>query len=245
MMSEGVLYISTGMKYVKAAIRSARTVNKFCPELPIHLFTDPLCYDHFDFKNSLCPFTTVEIIENPHRRSKVDYISQSPYEFTLYMDSDTALAADITGLFKLLERFDIALAHAQRRNTHANLSPWRIELPEAFPQMNGGIILYRNTPGVKKLLLDWSQSFSELGSKRDQITLRELLWLSDLRIATLPPEYNIRFLKYPLMWSKSEAQPKIYHLKQFHHGWFYWVNKNNLLGKIGRRIIPKKWIDPD
>ena len=50
----------------------------------------------------------------------------------------------------------------------------------------------------------------------DQRTLRELLWLSDLRMAVLPPEYNVRYIKYHYLWSKQEATSKILHLQKFH-----------------------------
>lgn len=223
MIEKGVLYIATGKKYVQAAIRSALTVRKHCPDLPIHFFTDAPNYSAFGFEFATSPFSSVAVMENAHRRSKVDYMAHSPFDHTLYLDTDTAMNADISDMFRILERFDIALAHAQHRNTTVSLAPWRIELPQAFPQFNSGVVLYRKTPAVLAFFADWSRYFKEFGQTRDQHTLRELLWLSDLRIATLPPEYNVRYLKYHFLWSKSEAQTKIFHLKQLHKGWIPWI----------------------
>jgi hypothetical protein len=229
MNKRGVLFIATGEKYVRAAKRAAHTVLKNCPDLPIHLFTDSKCRDSF-FNNSSFPFTTVGIIDNPNSRSKTEFMARTPYDLTLYLDSDTAVKKNITDMFRILERFDIAMAHAQHRSA-GNLKPWRITLPSAFPEYNSGVVLYRKSPFVIKVLEDWGNHFKtdwiEAGIRNeqldhDQTSLRELIWLSDLRIATLPPEYNVRYLKYHFLWSKAEAETKIFHLKQYHSGWLLW-----------------------
>ncbi len=222
MTTQGILYVATGEKYIRAAIHSAESVRKHCPNLPTHLFAD--WQNHaFKFDASPSPFTSVEKILHPHRRSKVDYLTQTPFDHTLYLDTDTTLNADIQPMFQILERFDIALGHAHRRNTPDRLGNWRIELPQAFPQFNSGVFLYRKTPAVISFLEDWAQHFKEAGFLQDQMTLRELLWLSDLRIATLPPEYNVRYIKYHYLWSKTEAKTKIFHLQRYHLGWFWWI----------------------
>lgn len=241
----GVLFIATGEKYVKAAIRAALTVCKYNPNLPLHLFTEVDSFNNF-FNKSTKPFTSIGIIDNPHQRSKVDYMSLTPFTRTLYLDTDIAVRANICSLFDVLDRFDIAMAHAQHR-AERNLKPWRITLPDAFPEFNSGVVLYRSTKLVIEFLEDWGKHFLtdwvEVGKRNkqvnhDQTPLRELLWLSDLRIATLPPEYNVRYLKYHYLWSKSEAESKIFHLKQFHHGWLPWFFKQSRLKKNLRRLKP-------
>lgn len=250
MVTKGILYIATGKKYVQAAIKSAKTARKYCPDLHIHLFTDLPNFQEFNFERFPSPFNTVAKMDDAHYRSKVNYMALTPYDQTLYLDTDTAINDDITGMFNILERFDIAMAHAMHRGS-GNSLPWRIPLPDAFPELNSGVVLYRSTSKVIQFLKNWGDHFNsdwiEAGIRNkqvghDQTPLRELLWSSDLRIATLPPEYNVRYLKYHLLWSKSEAQTKIFHLKQLHHGWFYWARKNNFIGKVARRFIPKKWI---
>jgi hypothetical protein len=246
----GILFIATGEKYVKAGIKAANSVLKYCPDLPIHLYTDLRCHETF-FKKSTFPFTTIGIIENPHSRSKTEYLAHTPYDHTLYLDTDTSLNADIRDVFRVLERFDIAMAHAQHRGA-GNLKPWRVALPDAFPEFNSGVVLFRSTPAVIKFLDDWGKHFKtdwiEAGRRNaqlehDQTSLRELLWLSDLRIATLPPEYNVRYLKYHFLWSRSEAVTKIFHLKQFHKGWLSWFNKKSKLLKIRRKLSPRKMLN--
>jgi hypothetical protein len=250
MENKGILFIATGEKYVKAGIRAAHTVLKYCPDLPIHLFSDSKCIDTF-FKKSIFPFTSIGIMENPHSRSKTEFLAHTPFDRTLYLDTDIALNADIREIFRVLERFDIAVAHAQHRGA-GNLKPWRVALPDAFPEFNSGVVLYRTTPAVIQFLDDWGNHFKtdwiEAGRRNaqlehDQTPLRELLWLSDLRIATLPPEYNVRYLKYHFLWSRSEAATKIFHLKQFHKGWFPWFTKKSRILKIRRALTPSRVIN--
>ena len=213
--ANGVLYIASGEKYIKAAIRSANTVRQTCPGLGTALYSNGQALG-FNFARNPGPFDFHGEIENPHIRSKVDYLAKSPFGRTLYLDTDTAVVEDIGGLFDLLDRFDIALAHAMRRNFAPRLAKWRIDIPRSFPQFNGGVILYHNTPQVQSFFSQWSDAYRTAGFPQDQHTLRELLWLSDLRLAVLPPEYNVRYIKYARLWSQAEATPKILHLQKYH-----------------------------
>jgi len=228
----GILYICTGQKYIQAAIRSAQSVRKFCPGLPIHLFANYRDFD-FPFDQNPYPFSSVAEVVNPHRRSKVDYMVASPFDRTLYLDTDTALNSDITKLFEILDRFDVAICHGYRRNIDSRIRKWRVEIPESFPQYNSGVFLYKKNPAVIKFLEDWRTAFHTAGFSQDQVTLRELLWLSDVRIATLPPEYNVRFMKYHYAWTKNETSTKIFHLRRFHGGRL-WLFKRI----IDKRIKP-------
>ncbi len=247
--TQGILYIAAGEKYIRAAIQSAKSVLKHCPNLSTHLYADWQNYG-FKFSETSYPFTSVSKIENPHRRSKVDYLPQTPFDYTLYLDTDTQLNENIQDMFRILERFDIALTHAHTRNDPNRLKKWRVELPHAFPQYNGGVILYRKTPKVIQFLEEWRdeyhQNFSQF--QQDQMTLRELLWLSDLRMTALPPEYNVRYIKYHYLWSNTEATTKIFHLKRFHVGWLTWIfrpwtkKRLGIASKLGLKGIfdPKK-----
>lgn len=245
--SKGILYIATGELYIRAAIRSAKSVLKCCPDLPTHLYADWENYD-FKFGESSYPFTGVDSVKDPHRRSKLDYLPQTPFEWTLYLDTDTTLNTDIRDMFRVLERFDIALAHAHKRNVPERLTPWRLVLPQAFPQYNSGVMLYRKTPAVMNFLDEWRDAYHKNLDhiRQDQMTLRELLWSSNLRITALPPEYNVRYIKYLALWSKAEARAKIFHLKQYHVGWLTWLLRPLTTRKLGiaRRLGLVGFLDP-
>lgn len=206
----GVLYIAAGKAYASAANAAARSVKALLPNLPVDIFTDS--------PDVLEPglFDQVAVIDSPHRRSKVDYLPRTRFERTLYLDTDTRVVEDISDLFELLERFDIAMAHAHARNRRTHVEQWRITLPQSFPQLNGGVILYRSDERVLEFLHSWSAAYHDAGFSKDQTTLRELIWDSDLRLYVLPPEYNVRYEKYVKIWEQNEATPKILHYRRFH-----------------------------
>jgi hypothetical protein len=204
----GVVFIASGGFHAAAAAQAAQSIRATNPSLAIDLFTDAQVRPD--------PFDRVMKIPNGHLRSKVDYLAASRFERTLYLDSDTRVVDNLQPLFALLDRFDIALAHShQRRGARQNIF-WRQPLPEAFPQINGGVILYRQNREVQEFLESWKRAYHEAGFKWDQVTLRELIWNSNLRFYVLPPEYNVRYAKYLDIWSQDEATPKILHFAEFY-----------------------------
>ena len=54
------------------------------------------------------------------------------------------------------------------------------------------------------------------GMRKDQPSLRELLWESGLRIATLPPEYNLLDLGAVRRWDRFRPAPRLIHHYRFH-----------------------------
>lgn len=212
----GVLYVATGAVHVAAARQSALSVRAHCQALPIHIFSDAAGLE-WVARQPATPFTSIGPLEDAHRRSKVDCLARTPFDRTLYLDSDTEVCGSVDEVFDLLDRFDIALAHAHRRNHQDTLQTWRVAIPPSFPQFNSGVMTYRSSEKVLGLLHDWQRAYREAGFRKDQVTLRELLWLSDLRIATLPPEYNIRYRKYLHVWREDEARPRVLHFARFQH----------------------------
>ncbi len=218
MPSQGILYIATGEEHIRTAMRSALSVRKHSPNLGIHLFADWPDHD-FNFDKDPAPFTSVGRVGAPHRRSKVDYLPQTPFDQTLYLDNDSALNADVHEMFQLLERYDLALGHIDPRSEEESIAIWKITLPPSFPFYNSGVILYRKTPDVITFLETWRDAYKQAGLRRDETTLRELLWLSSLRLSILPPNYNARYSKYEYLFFKSNSNTKIYHLKELHGNW--------------------------
>lgn len=204
--SAGVYFVATGTRYLKAAHEAAQNVKKHCPYIRMAVATDLIG----DVDPEL--FEHVIEIKDAHRRSKVDLMHQSPFDRTLYLDSDVRVLEDISHLFQILDRFDIAIAHAHNRNADRTLETWREPIPKAFPQLNAGIILFQMNEKVRTVLRDWSTAYSEGGFRKDQVTLRELLWQSDLRLYVLPPEFNIRHSRLIDYWTKEEAKPQILHM---------------------------------
>jgi hypothetical protein len=185
---QGILQVATGETYLGEATRSAASFKATMPDVPIAIFTDDpaTAREHHCFDM---------VFEHPHgRRSNADKLAPlkaSPFERTLFVDTDTHSIAPCQEVFDLLDRFDLAAAHAPiRANFH--IPP---DLPASFPELNTGVIAYWNTPGFRSLVDHWLSLLAAQpaeGRGVDQPAFREALYRSGLRYAVLPPEYNLR-----------------------------------------------------
>ena len=170
-MRDGVLFVATGAGYRQLAARAAASVARVSPGLPIDLATDEPVEPG--------DFATVTLLDDPWFRSRIDAMAATRFERTLHLDADVLAVADLRDVFEVLDRFDIALAHDQARNSPAANAVWRRPLPAAFPQFNGGVIAYRRTPEVLGFLRRWAEAMRAPGMRKDQPSLRELLWESE------------------------------------------------------------------
>lgn len=228
--ARGVIFTATGdEKYVRLAERAAHSIRTHNPGLAIDLYTD--------VARDLPVFDAVHVLGNVWERSRIDAMRLSRFERTLALDCDTIIVGAITDLFDLLDRFDIAAAHDQWRNGAAAQKGWKKQLPAAFAEFNGGVIVLRKSAGTDRFLEDWARAVREHAIGRDQPTFRELLWDSDLRIATLPPEYNLMTIGLAEAWDPSHPAPKILHSPQFHREFDRYSNSADpVTERLGLRL---------
>jgi hypothetical protein len=145
-------------------------------------------------------------IANPTHgpEDKIISMAMSPYEETLFLDSDTYMTDDSREVFALLEQFDLAAAHAPYR------AQYRVrEVPDCFPELNSGVILFRKSEQMRSLFGRWLQIYRDdrvnpvdwlfpggaawyRRAIPNQPSFRRAVYESGLRIAVLPPEYNCR-----------------------------------------------------
>ena len=227
----GVLYIAfTNQKYINEAIFSATSLKKHNPNLSVTIITD------FDLDNK-CFDIVKKFSKDKFKgiRCKQDFIEDSPYDNTIYLDTDTYVNDNICDLFILLEKFDIALAHdyARKREInekHPQLPPSYLfssckeysEIPYCFPEFNGGVIVFKKSEKVINFFKNWKQKYKDMKhlTHYDQPSFRIALWQSNLNISTLPIEYNcrskqikeknIKYRKYGI-FQDNHLTPRIYH----------------------------------
>lgn len=183
----GVIYVATGEEFVEEAAISARSVTESMPGVGVTLFTDEEPVDH--------PFDDVRVLDTPHYGflDKVLHLESTPYERTLYLDTDTYVDSDASELFELLDRFDIGAAYNHNREA-VPLDT----VPRSFPEYNTGVVIYENNERVQALFDRWKELYRAKMDEHphDQPTFREALYESDVRVATLPTEYNC-LVRYP------------------------------------------------
>ncbi|MGB5559222.1 MAG: hypothetical protein WBN04_14570 [Paracoccaceae bacterium] len=204
-MTKGVIYVATGPGYVDLALQSARSLRASNPGLAVDLFTDDRGADGLEI------FDQVHSVPVVHPRAKLECMALSRFQRTLFLDADTLVVGDLGDLWGVLDRFDLALAHDVRRASKLIRAGLEVETPYAFPQLNSGVVLYRQSAAMAGFLADWLQRFRGAGVARDQIVLKDVLWSSDLRFYVLPPEFNLRRVTVLEAWEPLDAEVKIIH----------------------------------
>lgn len=205
--AEGIVYIAAGRDYIEEACRSARSVAAAGGDLHTTVFADErFSSPHVD---------DVRLLADPGGDVGDSIVGPdlSPYDRTLFLDTDTHVREDLSGIFDLLDRFDIAAAHNPgSRTARKGYSPG--DVPESFPQYNTGVILFADRPAVADCMSAWERIYREHRAEtfRDlnQPAFRAALYRSDLQVATLPSEYNLR-IRYQGSAGFLTDSPKIVH----------------------------------
>jgi len=142
-----------------------------------------------------------------HFLAKLEALLQSPFEHTLFLDCDTCVLAPIAELFRLLERFDLALSPGPVIQSPKNAEDVIGLVPAAFPELNTGVMLYRKNERMIRFLNKWKTVFRDNenglfrahGQGGEQVSLRYLLWttpeiqLHVLSSNGIPNPYNFRW----------------------------------------------------
>ena len=96
--SKGIVYVATGLKYLIESVSSARRT-KSCCQYPICIFTDLI-----DEASRYECFDIIQLIDHPlfTYGDKILPLSMSPFDLTLFLDSDAFLLECPSNLFSLL-----------------------------------------------------------------------------------------------------------------------------------------------
>jgi hypothetical protein len=187
MSNTGVYYIATGEQFVQEAEMSARSVRDAMPDIPLAIATDVT--PNFEFDH------TINISKPKHGfADQIDNLYRSPFDKTIHFDTDIYVDSDITDLADLLNQFDIGAAHNHNREAYDPPG-----VPDSFPEYNTGVVIYRNNEEFRSFTHEWKENYTELvaeNNMQNQPSFRKTLYESELRIATLTPEYNC-MVRYP------------------------------------------------
>ena len=106
--SRRILYIATGEAFRREAMTSARSIKAVWPDMPTALFCDgPVDADCFDL---------IEIIEaEGDNIDKVRHIARSPFERTIFLDTDTFCLQAFPEMLDLLDCHDLVITHESGR----------------------------------------------------------------------------------------------------------------------------------
>tara|TARA_Y100001938_G_C8082560_1_gene430032 strand:+ start:1337 stop:2047 length:711 start_codon:yes stop_codon:yes gene_type:complete len=218
MKNNGALYICYGDKYIKEGLISAESLKKFHPDLHVTFFSDKAFSSEF--------VDNVEIITPNAKRPKVEYINQTPYKETLFLDVDTVINHRIDDTFDLLDKFDMSGATdiSRKRKKYSRIMPEYSNIPYSFSEINTGVLCFKKTEATENLFSLWRMYYKKYNKNCpwDQPSFRISLWESSVNFHTLSREYNIRsaenrakVAKIRRSGDKGHLVERIYHM---HHG---------------------------
>lgn len=217
-IKRGIVYIAFGDNFIKELCFSAESVKKHNPNLHITAFVDkPIECPHVD---------NWQVISPQHLRPKIDYLYKTPYEETIFLDTDTVIQRDIEEMFDVLEAVDFAACHdlaRKRKKYSAGIKEYG-DIPYGFSEVNTGVMVFKKNRLVLELLLEWRQNFYRYYQvcPWDQPSFRVTLWnkiKQGLKFLVLPVEYNIRSRanrekqrKFHHQFGEEHLSPRIFHM---------------------------------
>lgn len=218
-MKRGVLYFASGEKYLKECIRSVKSFKKLHKNIPVCLITSDK-----DFKSRYFDIiSTIEDLDSPFK-TKVFALSKSPFEYTLFVDTDITFLQPVYELFDFLYTYDIGIAN--RVKCKWTTTPTFIDYIDPL-NYNTGVVLYRRNGKVDQFFEVWKELvFKQDASKItagvfcDQHYFNHMVFEKkiqsslNLKIVEIPnKKYNARpFLLRQLKLDNQYHEIKILHM---------------------------------
>ena len=202
----GFIYIAKNKSADTMAESSARSLRRFHKTEPITLFTDQ--------NNTSSVFSEVIRIpavcnNSPYLRSKPAYpdqgiiakalnLGRGETDNTIFLDIDTHICGSLQPVFDVLNDtpgYDIAVC-IDEAYCYTGQAPGAL-IPKCVPRFNTGLVAYRNNEKTKRMFEDFVSIFCEKengATGNDENSFSAAVYRSDVRVLTLPPEYNCRFI---------------------------------------------------
>jgi len=204
---QGALYIAFGDRHKAEARRSMASLRRASPDLPIAVITDR-AWEIAPLPDRFLLRETVEGV-----MSKNTYAYDSPFEETLYLDTDTVVARDVAPVFGLLQHYDFGVRfYGPQLNEPGGLT--------FHTQVQSGVLLFKKNPRVEKLFSMWREEYvararsligrgqiTRISEGKDQRPLAIVLARSEARVVHLAEYLN--FTVFDTITTYSP--PVIYH----------------------------------
>ena len=183
-VDRGFIYVAWGERYLREAFDSATNLRKHMSDPIVLVTSEPV-----DEPN---PFDSV--IVTPFSATYRDKINMrlSPFEHTVFLDTDTWVLQSLDEVFQLLERFDIVYQPS------APSDHYRIEgMPmHAFYEPSAGFVAWRKNDRTTSFFDVWDREYTAQERENgdgawDQRSMRAALWKTDVHISGLGPDWQL------------------------------------------------------
>ena len=196
-MNIPIVFVVGGQSYCEDAVVSAESYKRNNPDIQCIIATDHRgdVSSVFDYKIQLGSrrYPDMWYLDSCRYYNETFDIMKDDYDALCFVDSDTYCDAPLDDMFRLMERFDIALSHAVNRHTTGKVC----NIPDAFPEHEIGVMLVQTNEHIRNLFSDWLELYEthpEVYENNDQGPLRDALWLNKLiNMYVLPEEFHARW----------------------------------------------------
>jgi hypothetical protein len=240
-MKQGFLYVVDGTRYASEAVLAIKRLRELS-SLPVCI----VCDKYYEEINSIVDTkTSVLIAEEIHRSkfvSKIVGMMSTPFEETLYMDTDTYVCLKIDNIFDALKLYDIAMTIEPSVNT----SQFRLDDNFAYiiPEYNTGVVLFRRNGNTRNLFEAWKYNIDNKIFSNDYFDMPQLRKTflnleSTINIGVLCENYNLHGLRTYLI---IHGPVFIIHERMgtYWNSWSERMLDNNRMKKIANRINSSK-----
>lgn len=190
-MSKGIQYVATGEKFINEAETSASSLKKHHPHLEISLVTDDIeqIPEIFDKVTKHKPRLTNHKKAGFHY--KIEGIQLSPFDKTIFLDSDTYLSDSISELFELLNHFDLLICQDFWESDDIIYNNKNLI---GFIPFNTGVMAFNKNERLNSFFKIWENIYLEGINtfRHDQPAFMQALLASDIQFFVLPTIYNFR-----------------------------------------------------
>ena len=182
----GVLYIAFGEQHRHEALTSIASLRCVHWDLPCCLVTESQLEG--------LPSDVEVLLREPEIkypfRAKPRYLRESPFDRTLFLDTDTTTVRPIEGLFHLLDRFDMGLHMLPHYTDHPTYR--YLNTPST------GVVLFRRCEATNETFDKWLELFDQeiaaMGQHQSRINddplLMRAIYETRARLVPLPAAMN-------------------------------------------------------
>lgn len=194
-MRKGILYVATGPFHLACALTSIRWLRAYGSiNAPIAIVTDQPCVEEGVVR------IDVPATEGLTSRSIKTRINQlTPWEQTLYLDTDTLTLNDLSSVWDLLGDAELAASldfpavvgrSDQQSSSAAEAAATLAECEHDAPYLNSGVMVWRKGARSDNLFCTWHEEWRRFAGI-DQKALARAIQKTNSRVAILPSSYNV------------------------------------------------------
>lgn len=193
--TRGVLYVAFGDRWIREVQLSAKSLKKAYPDIPVALISDKhIDSELFDQVMLLSSFKS-DGTKKSGFTYKILALRETPFDKTVFIDTDTYVKEQFSELYALLDYFDLLGCLDIAGNRFPIIGNQRLEGCYLF---NSGVMAYKRNEKIIDLFDRWEHAYLDNydAYHGDMDALTQAIVETEIRLYPLPNIYN--FIVYDI-----------------------------------------------